>query len=120
MHPPLDRPHPDCQEAIQELRHCHATNSKWKFWACNEIKFQLDKCFREEKQRMLKQMNANFEQYRREEDEQFAACRPTGGSGNSNGTMTYQDFLANDPTYQRELQEAKRQKENKSGNSWFG
>ncbi len=32
MHPPLDRPHPDCQEAIDSLRHCHATNSKLKFW----------------------------------------------------------------------------------------
>ena len=123
MHPPLDRPHPDCQEAIEKLRHCHSTNSKWKFWACNELKFQLDICFRDEKQRMLKQMNKNFEKDRKEEEEQFAACRPAtapGGQSGSDGgsSMTYQDFLANDPTYQKELEQAKRQKT--AGSSWFG
>ena len=28
MHPPLDRPHPDCQDEINNLHHCHATTSK--------------------------------------------------------------------------------------------
>ena len=51
MHPPLDRPHPDCQSEINDLHHCHATTSKLKFWGCNEIKYTLDRCLREEKVR---------------------------------------------------------------------
>jgi hypothetical protein len=51
MHPPLDRPHPDCQSEINDLHHCHATTSKMKFWGCNEIKYTLDRCLREEKVR---------------------------------------------------------------------
>lgn len=60
MHPPLDRPHPDCQDAVQNLKNCHVSRLKWKFWACNEMKFELDRCFREEKQAMMKRINAEF------------------------------------------------------------
>ena len=52
MHPPLDRPHPDCQSEINDLHHCHATTSKMKFWGCNEVKYALDRCLREEKVRL--------------------------------------------------------------------
>mmetsp|Transcript_45042 Transcript_45042/g.54139 ORF Transcript_45042/g.54139 Transcript_45042/m.54139 type:complete len:103 (-) Transcript_45042:103-411(-) len=57
MHPPLERSHPDCQETIENLRLCHASNSKFRFWACNDAKFELDKCFRKEKKDMLERMN---------------------------------------------------------------
>jgi COX assembly mitochondrial protein 2 len=53
MHPPLDRPHPDCQNEIKSLRRCHATRPLWKIWACNDIKQALDVCFRLEKEKML-------------------------------------------------------------------
>merc|ERR1712194_408203 len=62
MHPPLDRPHPRCQEAIDGLRNCHAEASKLKFWACNEVKAKLDRCFKEEKEEMLRQMNSNLDE----------------------------------------------------------
>jgi COX assembly protein 2 len=67
MHPPLDRPHPDCQEAIQNLKKCHQTQSKWKFWACNDIKYELDRCFKSEKQEMLKRVNREFTEEHAEE-----------------------------------------------------
>jgi len=60
MHPPLDRPHPDCQDEIEALRHCHASQSKLKFWACNDAKFAVDRCFKSEKERKLQRLNADF------------------------------------------------------------
>jgi COX assembly protein 2 len=107
MHPPLDRPHPDCQEEVLGLKHCHSTNSKLKFWACNEFKFKLDKCFKEEKDAMLLRMNKGFETGRLEEDEQSA--QSTGKN------MSFQEFLATDKTFKKELNEVK---EGKS-TSWF-
>ena len=69
MHPPLDRPHPDCQTEINNLHHCHATTSKLKFWGCNEVKFTLDKCLKEEKLRLLEDMNKDAEAKRAAEDD---------------------------------------------------
>ena len=108
MHPPLDRPHPDCQEEIQNLRHCHATNSKLKFWACNEVKWKLDKCFKAEKERMLKEMNKDVDQRRLEDDEQSA--KATGKN------ITFEQFLATDSVYRKELEEIKKKK----SRTWFG
>ena len=71
MHPPLDRPHPDCEKEVDALRQCHATTSKLKFWACNEIKFAMDQCLKVEKQRMLKEMNKDFEEKRQREELTF-------------------------------------------------
>ena len=52
MHPPLDRPHPDCQALIVALNDCHDNNVYAKFWgACNDPKASMDRCFREEKER---------------------------------------------------------------------
>jgi COX assembly protein 2 len=106
MHPPLNRPHPDCQEAIDEITDCHATNSKLKFWACNDIKSRLDQCFREEKDRMLVLMNKDFEERRLEEDEQAAIS--TGKN------MSFQAFLKSDKEYQKDIATIKIKK------GWFG
>ncbi len=39
MHPPLHRPHPQCQQVIKDLDRCHAENPYAKFWgSCNEAK----------------------------------------------------------------------------------
>mgnify|MGYP001051325571 CR=1 FL=1 len=52
MHPPLDRPHPSCEEMVLALKKCHTDNEFAKFWgACNEPKALMDRCFREEKER---------------------------------------------------------------------
>ena len=71
MHPPLDRPHPDCQDFVEALNKCHKENEWKKFMgACNEPKALMDICFREEKERkrhanMLKarEFDAKFEAY---------------------------------------------------------
>jgi COX assembly mitochondrial protein 2 len=50
MHPPLHRPHPDCQEFVKALERCHAEYKFGKFLgACNDAKRAMDQCFREEK-----------------------------------------------------------------------
>ena len=99
MHPPLDRPHPMCQETINALKHCHATSSKLKFWACNEVKFAMDKCFRKEKESLLVEMNADFDEKRKREDE---ALRVSLGHKDS-----FEDFLKTDKQYLKEMQKAK-------------
>ena len=107
MHPPLDRPHPRCQLEINDLRECHETKaSKLRFWACNDAKASLDKCFREEKEEMLRKMNADLDEKKREEQEQAALA--------FGRKETFREFLAKDPTYEREVErERQRQK------SWF-
>jgi len=50
MHPPLHRPHPDCQEIITKLIACHEENKVSKFFGvCNDLKAELDWCFKLEK-----------------------------------------------------------------------
>lgn len=107
MHPPLDRPHPDCQEAIVELRKCQKTRSAFKVWACNELKHRLDDCFKEEKQRILLDMNKDFIERRREEDAEAAIS--TGRN------ISFQEYLKKDKEYQKEMESIK-----KNGSSWFG
>jgi COX assembly protein 2 len=50
MHPPLDRPHPECQAVIIAFRSCQEerTYGRW-FGACSDTKTALDQCFKEEK-----------------------------------------------------------------------
>eukprot|EP00884_Botryococcus_braunii_P011801 jgi/Botrbrau1/20621/Bobra.113_1s0046.1 len=51
MHPPLHlHKHPHCREEILAIVTCHKDHPYAKFWgACNEQKWALDRCFREEK-----------------------------------------------------------------------
>ena len=50
MHPPLHRSHPDCQDIIKNLILCHEENKISKFFgACNDVKAELDWCFKMEK-----------------------------------------------------------------------
>lgn len=59
MHPPLDRPHPQCQDVIIALRRCHCEHPYLKFVGyCNEKKYALNRCFKEEK---LKRKSDNLE-----------------------------------------------------------
>lgn len=42
MHPPLHRPHPDCQDIITKLIACHEENKVSKFFGvCNDVKAEL-------------------------------------------------------------------------------
>eukprot|EP01032_Pedospumella_encystans_P010277 gene10277-12029_t len=50
MHPPLFKDHPDCKHVVDDLVRCHQEKSIAKFFgACNEQKFALDRCFKDEK-----------------------------------------------------------------------
>ena len=97
MHPPLDRPHPDCQDAIEALRKCHSENSKVFFWRCNKFKYELDNCFKLEKQRMLKELTKDFEQARAKEDDLMKEALGQ--------TMSFQEYLAKDKNYNKVRQE---------------
>jgi len=73
MHPPLDRSHPDCQEAIKLLKECHDENTFGKFFGkCNQFKAELDACFRQEKEvkraanlKKAREFDAKFEDFQR-------------------------------------------------------
>lgn len=69
MHPPLhlDK-HKHCQQQILALQLCHRDHKLAKFWGvCNQPKWDLDRCLREEKSINRK---ANFHKAR-EEQERF-------------------------------------------------
>lgn len=100
MHPPLDRPHPDCQEAIRQLRDCHNTNPWGKYLGtCNDIKFQLDRCLREEKKRALQEVDRDLPARRSRQEE---IIKDAFGKD-----MTFSQFLEQDADYQRERQRKK-------------
>ncbi|ETV79664.1 hypothetical protein H257_06917 [Aphanomyces astaci] len=49
MHSSLDKPHPECQALVDELRLCHAEHPYTKFvGSCNDIKAALNECFAKE------------------------------------------------------------------------
>jgi hypothetical protein len=93
---------------IVDLRTCHETRSKFKVWACNEIKMNLDECFRQEKEKVLKELNKDLDERRREDEAQAAIS--TGKN------VTFHQYLATDTTYQKELEDLQKNK----GKSWFG
>lgn len=55
MHPPLAlHKHPACKAQILALQVCHSEHPLAKFvGVCNEAKYALDKCFREEVRHIL-------------------------------------------------------------------
>ncbi len=99
MHPPLDRPHPMCQDEITAFKQCHSTNSKLKFWACNEVKFAMDKCLKKEKIALLETLNKDFDEKRKSEDD---ALQEAFGH-----TLTFEEFLKTDKVYLEEMRRAK-------------
>jgi len=103
MHPPLDRPHPLCQTEINILRKCHGNNSKFRFWACNDVKHSLDRCLKKEKDDHLIQVNIGFEEKRKRDDD---AIRDALGQ-----EQTFDQYLNEDKEYQEELRKAKFRKD---------
>jgi COX assembly protein 2 len=97
MHPPLDRPHPECQQQINDLQTCHATTSKLKFWGCNEVKFALDRCLKEEKQNLLKVLNKDIEQKRQMEENAYQQALGKD--------ISFEEYLKQDKDYIRATNE---------------
>ena len=65
MHPPLFKPHPQCEGCVKDLVKCHEDNPFAKFFgACNDVKTSMDKCFRDEK---IARRNANFKKAKEDE-----------------------------------------------------
>jgi COX assembly protein 2 len=103
MHPPLDRPHPGCEATIQALRECHAT-AGWRQYligACNDTKFALDRCFRDEKKRLLTEMNRELPERQVRQDE---IVKHAFGQ-----EMTFSEYLQRDAAYLAEV--AKKQQQ---------
>ncbi len=102
MHPPLDRPHPMCQEEINAFQDCHETTSKMKFWACNEVKFAMDRCLKKEKTALLEKMNMDLEEKRKREDEAFQEAM--------GHTQSFEEFLKTDKVYLDEMKKVQKEK----------
>ena len=71
-----------------------------KFWACNEVKFAVDRCFKAEKQELLISVNLDFESKRKQEDD---AIRDAIGREQS-----FEEYLKTDKTYLKEMEKAKK------------
>jgi len=96
MHPPLDRPHPDCQEEIDSLKECHKDHPWQKYTGgCNRLKVALDQCLRLEKKRLLNEMNKDLKQRKLREQEVIAEA--------FGKTQTFAEYLEQDRDYQQEL-----------------
>ena len=106
MHPPLDRPHPDCQDVIAALKACHARG--WQKWwgGCNDIKTALDRCLKLEKQRLLQEVNEGLVERKMQEQD---LVRQAFGK-----KETFAEYLARDKEYQRAVQEKKQKEEDNS------
>ena len=108
MHPPLDRPHPECMQEIDDLYHCHATTSKIKFWGCNDVKFALDQCLKKEKQNLLLELNKDAAAKRAAEEDAYQKALGK--------EMSFEDYLKKDKDYNKAMEERKRMEESKQKN----
>jgi COX assembly protein 2 len=99
MHPPLDRPHPGCEDVIQALKDCHLVTWKKFSGGCNSIKRALDNCFKVEKDILLREMNKDLpEQYKQHED----IVKTAFGK-----KETFAEFLAKDKDYKKAINDKK-------------
>lgn len=91
MHPPLDRPHPECEQQVADLRECHKKSWAKYLGQCNAAKFALDRCFKAEKKHLLDELNRNVPEQRREQEE---AIKTAFGK-----KETFAEYLARDKDY---------------------
>ena len=96
MHPPLDRPHPDCSDEIQNLKDCHADGWKKYIGGCNEMKTVLDNCLKAEKSRLLEEMNKNLTEHAVQRED---IVKQAFGK-----SMTFTEFLDKDKDYRKEIE----------------
>mmetsp|Transcript_20102 Transcript_20102/g.35730 ORF Transcript_20102/g.35730 Transcript_20102/m.35730 type:complete len:85 (-) Transcript_20102:294-548(-) len=81
MHPPLHRPHPQCQAVVAALTECHESNPFAKYMgACNDAKVALDQCFRAEKE-VKRKANADKARESRKRFEERVAAREAAEHG---------------------------------------
>jgi COX assembly mitochondrial protein 2 len=88
MHPPLDRPHPDCQDVIKAYKACNLDFWKKYTGGCKTAKVELDQCFRAEKKRLLDEMDKDLKQRKEQEEEMIKEA-----FGRS---MTFSEYLKKD------------------------
>lgn len=96
MHPPLDRPHPDCLEPIAALKECHTDRWRKYTGGCNDLKTALDQCLKAEKKRLLDEMNIGLAERKRHQEDIIAQA--------FGKKETFREYLAKDPDYQKEVQ----------------
>ena len=72
---------------------CHDTNSKFKFWACNDVKYALDACFKKEKKVLLEELNKDYEKKRQAEEDAFQSAM-----GHS---ISFEEYLKKDADFIR-------------------
>jgi COX assembly mitochondrial protein 2 len=102
MHPPLDRPHPDCQDVIAALHECHKHMWKKYTGGCNETKLSLDHCLKLEKERLMNERNKDLPERRLQQEEMIKQAFEK--------KETLQEYLEKDRDYVAEM-EKKRQRE---------
>ena len=103
MHPPLDRPHPECRDLINELKTCHARRTLATFWTgCNEVKFALDKCLKREKELMLREMNKDMMARRQHEEDSLSEAM--------GHKVSFDEYLNQDPAFQEAMKKAAKRK----------
>ena len=95
MHPPLDRSHPDCQDVIVALKECHLSTWKKYTGGCNRIKEALDICFAIEKEKALYEINKDWRDKKRKHQKAMMVA--------FGKDETFEEYLAKDKGYQREL-----------------
>jgi COX assembly protein 2 len=95
MHPPLDRPHPDCSEVIEELRECHESSLRKYTGQCNEVKRRLDLCLKAEKTRIQDELNRELPDRQKRQEEIIK--RAFGKD------LTFSEYLQKDKDYMREV-----------------
>jgi COX assembly mitochondrial protein 2 len=91
MHPPLDRPHPDCEGIVQSLKACHSDSWKKFTGGCNEIKVEMDHCFKLEKKRLLDEMNKDLAERKNRHEE---VIKQAFGK-----SMTFSEYLKQDKEF---------------------
>lgn len=99
MHPPLDRPHPDCEDVIAALKACHLDTWKKYTGGCNAIKRALDNCFKLEKERLLADLTKDLPAERKHAED---VVKTAFGK-----EETFAEFLARDKDYQKALRDKK-------------
>lgn len=97
MHPPLDRPHPDCEDVIAALKACHQDTWKKFSGGCNAIKRALDNCFKVEKERLLQDLTRDLPEQRRHAED---IIQQAFGK-----KETFQEYLQRDAEYQKAVRD---------------
>ena len=96
MHPPLDRPHPECQDVIAAIKACHANTWKKFTGGCNSIKVALDECLKYEKERLMEDLNKDLKERRLKEEDMIKDA--------FDKDMTFQEYLQRDKDYQKAME----------------